>query len=63
MKGQFKRTLKPAGRYGLLLNEFQEEVTIEFQRCDICDKEFIGTYHNDDAQNPIQLAITVCENC
>lgn len=48
---------------GMLLNAFNNEVLIEFDTCEFCGKEFIGTVHNDPGQMPIELAISYCGGC
>lgn len=51
-------TLKLSG--GELYNWSGNIVMIEFDKCDICNKEFIGTEHNDPGENPIEVAISHC---
>ncbi|UOE58112.1 hypothetical protein [Cytobacillus oceanisediminis] len=45
---------------GVLLNEFDDEVLIDFDTCDLCGERFIGTTHNNPDENPIELAISHC---
>lgn len=60
---QFNTVLKPSGRKGLLVTEFGSEVTLEFLSCDFCHRPYIGIWYNDDGENPIQLAVSICHSC
>lgn len=54
-------TLKLSG--GELYNGSGKVVMIEFDKCEFCGNDFIGTEHNDPGENPIELAISDCGNC
>lgn len=45
---------------GILLNQFDEEVLLDFDTCDVCGKNFIGTLHNNPDECPIELAFSYC---
>lgn len=51
------------GEGNLLLNFLENRVFIRFQSCEFCNKEFIGTEHDDPGKNPIELAVTYCGKC
>ena len=61
-KQKFSTTLKPGG-HGILLTDWGYEVMLEFMTCDFCHNKFLGLWYNNDGDNPIQLAISLCPDC